>query len=121
MSAKIKHRCLSLTAVILGLFSQGSAAVPANSLAAQLGWVPDASHFCGGYYLDQAFNYPLSPDNSQKDTLEIASDETLFSQHSTSVLQGKVSLTRLGQQMTANKAYLYRDPTTGKLSTLDLI
>ena len=121
MSAKIKHRCLSLTAVILGLFSQATAALPANSLAAQLGWVPDASRFCGGYYLDQAFNYPISPTSAQTGALEIASDETLFSQHSTSVLQGKVSLTRLGQQMTANKAYLYRDPTTGKLSTIDLI
>lgn len=90
-----------------------------ESIAEQLGWVNSSANYCGGYYLEQPFVYPVNPD--QKNAVEISSDQTLFSQKSTSVLEGKVTLTREGQQMTANKAYLYRDPETGKLSALEMI
>ncbi|HEU5281342.1 MAG TPA: LPS assembly protein LptD [Gammaproteobacteria bacterium] len=126
MSAKIRSLVCCL-AFLLGwpvaALSSPPLAFPANSLAAALGWVPSDDNACGGYYLEQPFATPISMSGKPSDsnTLEIASDQTLFSQRSTSVLEGKVSLTRLGQQLTSNKAFLYRDPATGKLSTIDMV
>lgn len=90
-----------------------------EALAQQLGWVNSSENDCGGYYLEQPFLYPASLDKNK--LVEITGDQTLFSQRGTSILEGKVTLTRYGQQITANKAYLYRDPNTGKLSAVDLI
>jgi LPS-assembly protein len=126
MSAKIRSLvcCLAfLLAWPVAALSSPALSFPPNSLAAALGWVPSNDNACGGYYLEQPFTTPISMGNKPSDsnTLEIASDQTLFSQHSTSVLEGQVSLTRLGQQLTSNKAFLYRDPSTGKLSTIDMV
>lgn len=89
-----------------------------DAIARQLGWVESTDYQCGGYYLDEPFHYAVNP--GQSDSVEVTSNQTLFSQHGTSILEGKVTATRLDQQMTANKAYLYRDPTTGKLSALEM-
>lgn len=90
-----------------------------SNLATELGWVADPNYVCGGYYIEQPFTYPVNAD--AESSIEITSNQTLFSQHGTSVLEGKVTVTRSGQQMTANKAYLYRDPNTGKLNAIDMI
>lgn len=93
-----------------------------DSAAKALGWVEEPSNslnYCGGYFLDQAFTYPVSVEKNN--LVEITSNQTLFSQKGTSILEGKVTVTRTGQQITANKAYLYRDPVTGKLSAMDMI
>ncbi len=90
-----------------------------ETLAKQLGWVDSAENYCGGYYLEAPFIYPV--DVEKKNSVEITSNQTLFSQRTTSVLEGKVTVTREGQQITANKAYIYRDPATGKLSSMEMI
>jgi len=90
-----------------------------NSIARQLGWVIDPSTTCSGYYLEPPFTYPGSKGN--RDTVGVTSHSGLLSQRTTSILEGSVTVTRYGQQITANKAYLYRDPATGELSAIDMI
>jgi LPS-assembly protein len=119
---------LTLIIIIVLPFVALSAVTPTSSplthtlahdtLAKQLGWALSNENNCGGYYLDQPFVYPISVEKSN--SVAITSNETLFSQRGTSILEGKVTVTREGQQITTNKAYLYRDPT-GKLRALDMI
>ncbi|OAI49653.1 hypothetical protein AYO45_06920 [Gammaproteobacteria bacterium SCGC AG-212-F23] len=90
----------------------------ANEIARQLGWVETGENRCGGYYREAPFDTSLL---STKDAISMTSEQGLFSLHGTSMTQGKVTITRLGQQITASKAYIYRDPVTGKLSSIDLI
>lgn len=89
-----------------------------DTIAKTLGWVPSNENRCGGYYLEAALIYPKDIIHTNK--LFITSDEGMFSFHGTSTSEGKVSITRDGQQIMANKAYLYRDPATGKISAIDL-
>ena len=90
-----------------------------DAVANALGWVQTNKNRCGGYYLDAPFVYPerfLGSDETQ-----IVSNQGLvFAQHGTSISQGAISIVRAGQQITAKKGFLYRDPTTGKLSAIDL-
>lgn len=89
-----------------------------EALANQLGWVVSDENHCGGYYFEPAFMATLI-DNSH---IEITSKQgLLFSMHGTSVSQGKVTLTRAGQQIIANQARIYRDPKTGKITTIDFV
>lgn len=90
-----------------------------DAIAKQLGWVISNENNCGGYYLDQPFTLTNKEDNPN--TLVGTSDQTLFSLHGTSILEGKVTINRAGQQITTNKAYIYRDPATGKLNAMDMI
>jgi len=85
----------------------------------KLGWVTTLSNRCGGYYLEPAFLYPKQ--FTQNDVIKITSEKTLFAQHGTSILEGQVTITQMGQQITANKAYLYRDPATDKYNAIDLV
>jgi LPS-assembly protein len=90
-----------------------------HTLAQELGWIESDENYCGGYYLEAPFVYPVSVGNET--AVGITSNQSLFSQHGTSILEGKVTVTRTGQQITSNKAYLYRDPNTGKLNAIDMI
>ncbi len=53
--------------------------------------------------------------------MQITGGQGVFSQQNTTVLEGQVSIIRAGQQMTANKAFLYRDPNNKKLNSMDLV
>lgn len=101
------------------LLASNSTSLARDTLAKQLGWVEDPNSACSGYYLDQPFSYP--DDKRNPETVSVTSESGLLSQHSTSILEGSVTITRFGQQITANKAYLYRDPVTGKLNAIDMI
>ena len=90
-----------------------------TDVAKQLGWVENPYAFCGGYYVDQAVTPPFEPE--MDDSVAITSSGGLLSQRSTSTLEGEVTVTRGSQQITANKAYLYRDPVTGKLNAVEMI
>jgi LPS-assembly protein len=91
----------------------------AATVAQLLGWVEDKKlNRCGGYYREAAFNY--SEKSAQKNLIESTSGKALFSQHGTSVLEGNIIVSQKGQEITANKGYLYRDPASGKISTVDL-
>lgn len=88
-----------------------------SAIAKELGWV-EANNRCGGFYLEPPF---LDASQFVPDKLIITSDEGMYSRHGTSISQGRVNITQNGQQITANKAYLYRDPDTEKYSAIDLI
>ncbi len=99
--------------------------VPAQSLTASaiakvLGWVQTGVGRCGGYYLESPF---MSADTSlEKNHIQLSSKQGLiFSLHGTSISEGQITITQDGQQVIANKGYLYRDPATGKLNAVDLI
>src|SRR3990167_9266996 len=88
-----------------------------ETLAKQLGWVESSENNCGGYYLESPFTSSLE---SKKDVIETTGDQGLFSFRGTSILEGGVTITRAGQQMTANKVYLYRNPS-GKLNVVEMV
>lgn len=90
-----------------------------SAIAKDLGWIPSNETRCGGYYLEQPF--PDTNELANSDQVHVTADQMLFAQHGTSIGQGKVTVTRFGQQIVASKAYLYRDPVTGKLSSIDLV
>lgn len=88
-----------------------------------LGWVPSEGNICGGYYQEQAIvmDYPSSTRPNVQTTIITAAQPSLLSQTGTSVLEGNVTLTQPGRQIIADRAYLYRDPQTGKIATVDMI
>lgn len=90
----------------------------AQNLAEQLGWVEDPERHCGGYYLEDPFL--STEDLPESDKLKVTSDQYTINQHGTSVLEGKVTVNYGSRQLIANRAYLYRDPATGKLMGIDL-
>lgn len=92
----------------------------ANTIASQLGWVSTHDNRCGGYYLESPFLNKDTP--TTKNLIEIKSAHGMtFSQHGTSFSEGKITIFQNGQQIIANQAYLYRDPTTQKINAIDLI
>lgn len=90
-----------------------------DTIAQELGWVPDPLAKCGGYFVDKAFKYPVEP--GQKNSVTISGGGGLYAQKGASILEGRVTITREGQQITANKMYLYRDPETFKLTSAEMI
>lgn len=90
-----------------------------QAIADALGWVQTNDNRCGGYYFEPPF---LEPGTLlKKNYLYITGDQGVFSLHSTSIYQGNVTITQDGQQIIANKAYVYREPKTEKYSAIDLI
>lgn len=86
--------------------------------AKQLGWVINPSNICGGSYFEAPL--PLTP-IANRDIVTVTTGGGLLSQHTTSILDRNVTVSRQGQLLTGNQAYLYRDPVTGKLSVIDMI
>lgn len=79
------------------------------SPAQSLGWVEKADTFCGGYYTESL----LLPSETRDlhAPVHITGDDTLFSQHGTTTIQGNVLFSRQDERMRADKASLYREPT----------
>lgn len=90
-----------------------------DTIAKQLGWITSNENRCGGYYLEHSF--PIIGDLSHKDRIHISSHQMTLSRHGTSIGEGKVTISRFEQEIIANKAYVYHDPITGKLSAIDLV
>jgi len=89
------------------------------AIARDLGWLPCDENRCGGFYLEPPFIH--APELANSDQVQVTADQMLFAQHGTSIGQGHVTITRFGQQIISNRAYLARDPVTGKLTTIDMI
>lgn len=89
-----------------------------DEIIKQLGWIHTGENRCGGYYIEAPFTY--SQELLNTNSVQITSDQLLFAQHGTSFGQGRVTITREGQQIIADKAYLYRDPATGKVQAIEL-
>lgn len=126
MSAKkICSYAVLASLLSMKLFAQPETLKPADThawayqtIAEQLGWKIDHCHPCGGYYLDQPFHYP--PELSRARQVAITSNHGLISQVGTSFLEDEVTITRFGQEIISNKAYVYRT-TAGTLSAVDVI
>lgn len=93
-----------------------------NEVAWLLGWVP-AQNFCHGYYDEPAsiLAFPTPAPIDTTETTITSSQPSLFSQTGTSVLQGNVTVTQPGREANADRAFIYRDPTTNKVSRIELI
>lgn len=88
-----------------------------NAIARELGFVPSENNQCGGFYLEPPFN-KMSLIKDQ--LVRLTGKEAFYTQQGTSRLEEEVTIARFGQQLTAYKALLYRDPTTGKLKTIEV-
>lgn len=96
---------------------------PQADIPPLLGWTPMRATMCGGTYVEPAIvrDYPNPPPIGEGQVTITATKPVLFSQTGTSILEGNVTITQIGRQITADKAYIYRDPNTGKVSGIDLI
>ena len=88
-------------------------------VAELLGWFDSPENRCGGYYIEPAF---LSAEYLKDiDKIEFSGDTVSFPLHGgVSTLEGKIKINYGPRQITADKAYLYRDPVTHKVTTIDL-
>lgn len=126
MSARIKFTFQVIVSSLYLLSCSVYAAMPfthtslsSSSLAHQLGWVKDPAQHCGGYYLETPIDFPEGIDN-KNNIVGITGKHGLISLHGTTTIEGKVTMTRDGQQLLANKALLFRDPQTGKINAIEL-
>ncbi len=90
-----------------------------NAIANALGWVPTTGNRCQGYYLESAFTNTNTPLNDHPIQLDSPHGFS-FSLKGTSLSQGNVKITQDNAEITAQQGYLYRDPVTGKLTSLTL-
>jgi len=86
-----------------------------------LGWVrnPKNNTPCGGSYIDPSniINTP-NPKGMQETPMNVTSSKhALFTQYGTSVVEGSVTLTQPGREISADCVTLFRDNKTGKLSS----
>ncbi|MDA8561522.1 LPS assembly protein LptD [Gammaproteobacteria bacterium] len=89
-----------------------------QEIAAKLGWISAKDNHCNGFYLEKPFfdkNDYLDPGK-----IRISGNQGIFSLHGTSTYQGKVTINQNMQQVTTNKAYVYRNPATEEYSNIDL-
>lgn len=92
------------------------------TIAQQLGWIPSKLGICKGYYLDPLHAYTrtsLSKLNQAFTHIDAA--QSHFSFEGTSTLSGHVVINQPGRLLHADQVYFYRDPKTGKITTMDLL
>lgn len=109
---------LVFTSLLFVGFNSSQAGSSSQEMAKSLGWVEDDQNRCGGYYIDPALG--SAEELKDSDKLRITSNQYNFVQHGVSTLQGSVTVNYGAKQLVANKAYLGRDPKTGKLRSVDL-
>ena len=100
---------------------------PSDQIVAELlGWVPsnDAPcELCGGYYSEPKIirEHPTPLSYKRLPTRITAKGPTIFSQSGQSILQKDVRVTQPGRLTKADKAYIYRDKKTGKITHVKLV
>ncbi len=96
-----------------------------QELADILGWVSSkgACHSCGGYYKQPAMLYKHPhPGSAKKLPTRISSrGPSIFSERGYTLLQKDIVLTQPGRKITADKAYIYRNNRTGKITRIHLV
>ncbi len=100
--------------------------LPDQVIADLLGWVSSddpACGPCGGYFLEPEIirNNPNPLPYQQLPTRVTAKGPTIFSQTGQSILQEDVRVTQPGRLTKADKAYVYRDRKTGKITHVRLV
>jgi LPS-assembly protein len=93
-------------------------ALTMSAIADALGWVQTNENRCGGYYLEAPFVDASYLAND--DQIKITGNQGSFSLHGTSALEN-VTISKEGQQIVTDMAYVYRDPQTEDYSSADLI
>lgn len=100
---------------------------PSNQLIAKLlRWIPapiSPCRLCGGYFLQPTAiqSHPAPPDYKKLPTRISAKGPALFSiKEGLSTLQNQVHITQTGRLITADKATLYRNKQTGKITYVHL-
>ena len=91
-----------------------------SAVADALGWVSSDENRCGGYYLEPPF-IDAKELIANQSAMRVTGNEGVFSLHGTSTYEGNVTITQDGQQIMANRAYVYRSPETEEYSGIDLI
>lgn len=94
-----------------------------QQIADVLGWINDHSglYRCHGYYSEPNLFYGDETDLSIKDSpISITADGASFAQEAAVSLEGSVIITQPNRRVTADKAYVHRDPETKKFATADL-
>lgn len=92
---------------------------PSQHIVEELNWKFDPDNLCGGYFLDSGIQYQSDPGDDQ--ALELTGNQGLFSEYTTSILQGDVKLVRQGQEISAERAYVYRNADNQELNAIDLV
>ena len=93
--------------------------LPYKSNAQKLGWVSTPQEPCDGYYIETPIDYPFTvTKDPNKSPIDIQSTKTRYAQKGTSLLQGNVIVTQVNKQLVTDKAYLIRDPKTGKINVI---
>lgn len=90
-------------------------------LIERLGWTP-AANLCGGYFFESETLHAVpNPPNIDTASTTIATPgQVSFSATGTSVIEGGVTLTQPGREITAEQVILYRNQQTGKINLIDL-
>jgi LPS-assembly protein len=95
-------------------------------IAKLLGWVksddPNCA-LCGGYYTEPKTiaKHPHPSALNKNATQVTAEGPTLFVANGKSILQKNVVVTQPGRLLKADKAYIYRDNKTGKITAIELV
>lgn len=93
-----------------------------RTMVEQLDWIPSKLGICKGHYLDPLQAYAktsLSKVNQAFTHIDAA--QSHFSFEGTSTLSGHVIIKQPGRLLYADQVYFYRDPKTGKITTMDLL
>lgn len=101
-------------------------APPDEVVADLLGWTPSddpACSVCGGYYKEPKIirDNPNPLPYEDLPTHITARGPTIFSQSGQSILQKDVRVTQPGRLSTADKAYIFRDRNSGKITRIKLV
>ncbi len=95
-----------------------------SSTADALGWVysSDPSNLCHGYFAEPVSltQNPTPGDPKALPTTITASGITKFTANGESVLEGDVIVTQPGRIVKADKAYIYRNGKTGRITSIEL-
>ena len=99
------------------------ATTPMPSLADSLGWIdaPLSQRLCHGYYRELPLGFAGEAHPAPLESVTKISADTVELHHAgTSALSGHVAFNQPFRQVSANKAYLNRDPKTHKPTSVDL-
>lgn len=117
-------RQLILLTVATTLVSKFTSAFSDSTIAEALGWhaSPDKSNLCGGYYTEpeSISSVPNPPDYQTVPVTVTAKGPVIFRTNGTSVLQKEVEIKQPGRLIRADKAVIYHDKQTGKVTDIKL-
>lgn len=98
--------------------------IASAAIANALGWVEaPGKNVCNGYYSEPAIvlNYPTPAELNKAVTTITAENQVVIEEAGALTLEGRVTATQPGRQVVADKAYLFRNPKTGKVEHIELV